>query len=314
MKYVNIFIGLCIFFSCVKPKKIEDVEEEDTVLSPSYSRFDITDNDEYELYQDNILSFKLNEASGVVSGRKNPDWVYIHEDSGNGNVVFVYDKSGNYKGYFALTGINNRDWEDIAIGPGPIEGETYIYVADFGDNNAGRSFVRILRFIEPKMDPSKNNLFTLSITDVDVLSYKYPDGPRDAEALLLDPLTKDLMIVTKREPRSHVYTLPYPQSTTTVTTAIFHGTLPFRRVLAGDISPDGKQLLLKDDGAIYRWFIEENNPVQTLFNQVPERLIYIPEVQGEAVGWDNDGKGYFTITEVDKHLVDPILYHYRKKE
>ncbi len=35
------------------------------------------------------------------------------------------------------------------------------------------------------------------LTDVDPLELAYPDGPRDAEALLVDPRTGDLIVITK---------------------------------------------------------------------------------------------------------------------
>ena len=40
-----------------------------------------------------------------------------------------------YLGAFTLTGATNVDWEDIAVGPGPAVGTSYLYVADTGNNN-----------------------------------------------------------------------------------------------------------------------------------------------------------------------------------
>ncbi len=285
------------------------------VLTPSYTRFDIqSEIDLFDLIDTNRISKVLQEVSGIVNGRKNTDVVYMHEDSGNSANVFVYDKKGNFKGIFSLVGINNRDWEDIAIGVGPIEGETYIYVADFGDNSAVRSSVRIYRFVEPELSiDDLASEFQKDISDYDIIEYQYPDGPRDAETLMLDALSKDLIIVTKREPFVHVYTLAYPQNLEVMNEAVFYGQLPLKRIVAGDISPDNTQLLLKDAGAIYLWNIEEDGPIKTMFNTIPERVKYIPEVQGEAVGWEHDGKGYFTISETDGGRAEPILYHYRLK-
>jgi hypothetical protein len=41
--------------------------------------------------------------------------------------------------------------------------------------------------------------------------FQYPDGSRDAETLLLDPLTKDIYVISKREFEDiRVYRAPYP--------------------------------------------------------------------------------------------------------
>ncbi len=286
---------------------------ENRIYEPVYSRFDPVDMSDFSLYDSNIISPIQYEISGVVSGRKNKKVVYMHEDSSNRIVVFVYDYEGRLLGELVLTGTINRDWEDIAIGPGPVDGINYIYIADFGDNRAVRQEVRIYRFPEPDL-PSANhdNPFKMNVDNVETITYKYPDGPRDAETLLLDKRTKDLIVITKREVNVHVYTLPYPQATEGYADVVFNGKLPFRTIVGGDISPDGNEILIKDYGAIYHWTIEDNDPVKTLFKQVPQKPAYIPEVQGESVGWNAEGSGYFTITEIDNHAVDPILYYYKR--
>lgn len=313
------FIVILLTLSTLACNK-DDVDNEGTSdqkheLEPSYTRFDIVvKSDRYELHSANIISRELDEISGIVNGRKNTSLVYVHEDSGNSASVYAYDKYGVFKGLFSLVGVNNKDWEDIAIGPGPIEGETYIYVADFGDNAAVRASVIIYRFPEPQLNENDfTSEFQKNITNFDIIEYQYPDGSRDAEALMLDTETKDLIIVTKREPFVHVYALPFPQKTDAVNKAIFYGNLPLKRIVAGDISPDNTQLLLKDYGAIYLWNIEENGPIRTMFNTIPEKVEYSPEVQGEALGWEHDGNGYFTISETDGGRAKPILYNYKIK-
>ena len=282
------------------------------VLEAEYTRFDVQDNTDFSLYDSNIIDYDLKEISGLVTGRKNQDVVYVHEDSSNRNVVFVYTKEAVHLGNIVLFGTTNRDWEDIAIGPGPIEGVNYIYVADFGDNNSVREWVRIHRFPEPDLPASDGEPFEIIVDDYETIKYQYPDGPRDAETLLLDPFTKDLFVVTKREVFVHVYQLPYPQANEGYSEIHFRGQLPLKTLVGGDISQDGQQILIKSYGTIYHWNVEDENPVNTLFSQTPTSVEYIPEVQGESVGWTSDGLGYFTITETDKHEAEPILYYYRK--
>lgn len=311
MKSLLILIALTAP-SCKKQKEEDDnTKQTNQILVPNYTRFEIENDNNYRLYQSHLINKPLREISGIISGNKNNKWVYVHEDSGNDNEMYIYNKSGKYQGYINLNGLKNNDWEDIAIGPGPVEGEKYIYIADFGDNNAVRKNISIVRFVEPNLSLLDSN-FVYQVNEYDVIAFEYPDGPRDAEALLINPITKDLIIVTKREANCHVYSLPYPQRTDQKNMAIFHGKLPFRRIVAGDMNRTGTKILLKDEGAIYLWNVE-NNPIETLFKQTPKKVNYTPEVQGEALGWDDDGQGYFHISETDNGRAEPILYHYRLK-
>lgn len=285
------------------------------VLEATYTRFEPQASERFRLVNDTLISKPLIEISGLVSGRKNPGVLYMHEDSGNPNKVSVYDTLGQYKGDIILSQILNRDWEDIAIGPGPIEGETYLYIGDFGDNRAQKEEVRIHRLVEPLLDLSGSSPFDLVIarTEVETILYQYPDGPRDAETLLLDPLTKDLVVITKREAGVHVYQLPFPQATEGYAEIHYRGRLPFRSIVGGDLSADGSQAVIKDYGAVYYWPDLSAGLIESLFGLRPEKTAYLPEFQGESIGFSPDARSYFTISETKNNpSFDPILYHYRR--
>ena len=66
------------------------------------------------------------------------------------------------------------DWEDIAI-----DGKT-IYIGDIGDNAAVRPSIVVYRVTEPALTAKSVNATTFTL--------RYPDGPHDAEALMVDPL------------------------------------------------------------------------------------------------------------------------------
>lgn len=311
--YRNIFLlalGCALIGACQKVNNFCGVCTYDTQHA-NYSRTEPTGSDEFELVNTPVLSAILIEASGVVSGRKNPGWVYLHEDSGNRNVVFVYDTLANFVGEIVLVGIQNRDWEDIAIGPGPVAGETYLYVADFGDNSGSRHDVMIHRLPEPVV-PQSDEPFKLLVEDFETITYQYPDGPRDAETLMIDPKTADLYVISKRDVMVQLYQLPFPQCTEGLATICFTGVLPFKTIVGGDISPNGDEILIKDYGRIYHWKGTADGITETMVSTIPHTVAYVPEVQGEAVGWTHNGDGYFTISEIKRHLADLILYHYRR--
>lgn len=313
--FFQMFIAGFISLSCSKTD--DDVigtgNTVPEIFEPQYTRLDPEVSHEFSLFNDNIITKNLIEVSGIVSGRKNKGVVYMHEDSGNRNVVFVFDTIGVFLGEIILVGVQNRDWEDIAIGPGPKPGVNYLYVGDIGDNRSGRPHLFIHRLEEPDFTADLQSPFRLEITDFETIKYVYPDGARDAETLMINMNTRDLIVISKREVNVHVYQLPYPQRTDGENADIyFRGKLPFRTIVGGDISPNGDEILIKDYGAVYHWQNASEDPIATLFEQAPKSVAYVPEVQGESVGWSWRGDGYFTITETEKIQADPILYHYKR--
>ena len=78
----------------------------------------------------------IDEASGIVASFKNENVFWTHNDSGNQNRIYAFNNEGQHLGVYTLQNCSARDWEDIAIGPGPDESQTYLYVGDIGDNSS----------------------------------------------------------------------------------------------------------------------------------------------------------------------------------
>lgn len=99
---------------------------------------------------------EIDEASGLVASRKNLGALWTHNDSGGDTKVYLLSDRGATQATYRLMGAKSRDWEDIAIGPGPVEDETYLYVGDIGDNNAHYSVKTVYRFVEPLASDSSS--------------------------------------------------------------------------------------------------------------------------------------------------------------
>ncbi|GAA4408297.1 WD40 repeat domain-containing protein [Nibrella viscosa] len=250
---------------------------------------------------------QIDEASGVVDSRSMPGNLWVEEDSGNPNDLVLLGHDGKIKGRVPVPNAQNRDWEDMAMGPGPQSGVNYIYLGDIGDNNAQYPTCTIYRLPEPKS-------LTDAVTQVDRITFRYPDGPRDAEALLLDPKTSDLWIVTKREENVHLYRLPYPQSTTDVITAQAYGAIPLvSGITGGDISPDGSEILLRTYLGVLYWKRQGNELLADVLQKRSYRTLpYRIEPQGEAVCFDRLGSGYFTLSERNNAAAVSLYYYPRK--
>ena len=247
----------------------------------------------------NPLSRKdLIEISGVAASRINPGVLYIQNDSGNPSQVYLTDGSGADRGTLSLPTVPNRDWEDIAVGPGPIAGKSYVYVGNIGDNDSKYSSVFVYRFVEPDLG-GKTSPVSLNISDIDIIELKYPDGPRNAETLMVDPLTKDIYIASKQSNSSHIYVSKFPQSTASVTTMKPVVQLYFNKATAGDISPDGTEILLRSTELIWYWKLPAGTGIAAGLLTKPQVAPYFNnEPQGEGIGFAADGSGYFTDTEV----------------
>ncbi len=262
-----------------------------------------------------LASGKIDEASGLAASRKYPGIFWTHNDSGDKDRIFAIDRNGNLVGEFELDGINVDDLEDICVGPGPEDGKSYIYVGDIGDNDAKRGKIYVYRIEEPDIDFDKVPL-DKKLKDIDEIKLDYPDGSRDAETLMIDPLTKDIYIVTKREENVRVYVAEYPQNTDKKNELLHIATLTIGNmgfegsgVVGGDISPDGLEIILKDYAQIYYYSRKTGEPLAEAFISDPAILPYIPEPQGEAVCWDVKNGGYYTLSE-SNFGIKPHLYYY----
>jgi hypothetical protein len=251
----------------------------------------------------------INEASGIAASRKNPGVLWTHNDSGDPNRVFAFNNHGQHLGVYYIDGAGARDWEDMAVGPGPDSGKQYLYIGEIGDNIAQFEIKYIYRVPEPDVDSSQTPVVT-TLYGTEIISYKYPDGNRDAETVMVDPITKDIYVVSKRESNVRVYRAPYPQSTTDTLTLEHKVTLDSTRITGGDISPSGLEVLIKTYFNIFYWYRE---PGQDLWEALEDEAIIVPyiwESQGEAVGWEpKEFGGYYTISE-ERLAIPAHLYFY----
>lgn len=263
----------------------------------------------------------LEEISGVAPSYKNPGYLWAEEDSGNPNQIQLISPQGATVGRFTLPALINRDWEDIATIRFKT-GQSYIYLAEIGDNAAGRgngmlhrlfnwtASKEIYRFPEPAITGRKLPV-TESITAVETITLILPNGPRDAEAMLVDPVTSELYVLTKGW-ESEVYQATCPPSVT-APLAMRHGlTLPFRKVTSAAISPDGSEILIRTYKQLFYYERRHGESVMTALRHTPRQIPLASEPQGEAISWLLDGSGYYSTSEQLKKERQLIYFYQRK--
>lgn len=268
-------------------------------------------------YQSRIVGYlqskQMTEISGIAASGVNPGLYYIHNDSGDTSRFFAILPTGELKSTIYFKGdpkerYGVHDCEDIAVGPGPVAGQSYVYLGDIGDNYSVRKYLTVYRMEEKTawMDDS------IAHAKAYPIHLKYPDGPKDAETLMVDPIEKLLYIVSKRQDSVTVYTTPllYKVNDTVTLTKrcklYFHGFKVFKWITAGDISKDGQQILLKSYTRVYYWRRQNNQPIWQAMLRKPLLLPYIQERQGEGICFTPDGDGYYTCSE---GVYTPIYYY-----
>lgn len=268
---------------------------------------------------------RLKEISGLVVSRKNPGVFWVHNDSGDVPVLYALDQSMSIQSMITVNGAKHIDWEDITHAT--IDQKNYLFIGDIGDNRALRKSITVYKVAEPDLTSQRPK-------EIDVLQsieLFYEDGARDAEALLYDTQTNELIVVTKRDQRSRVYAAALQNTQGSITTELkFVGTLqieplaidiPQMRsylhyITAADQHEDGS-VVIKNYFRTWRYTNPDRLPLKNLITQnKPQQLPYLLEQQGEAIGFGSDSNTYFTTSECaddgTSHIPQP-LYRYRLK-
>ncbi|MEU9109352.1 WD40 repeat domain-containing protein [Streptomyces xanthophaeus] len=177
---------------------------------------------------------RIKESSGLAASRIHAGVYWTHNDSDDGPYIYAVDSAtGRTVARVTLTGIGKpRDVEAVSLGP-----DGQLYVGDIGDNLDGSwDHVWIYRFQEPK----ELGDVTVKATQFTV---RYADGPRNAEALMVHPVTGRVYIASKNEDKGGLYEGPAELSTAVPN--VFRRVADLPWVTDGAFSPDGGRLALR---------------------------------------------------------------------
>lgn len=143
---------------------------------------------------------EIDELSGLAVSRADPGLLWGHNDSGNAAQLYRIGLQGEDLGRVTVPDALAGDWEDIAAfadARGPA-----LLIADVGDNLRFRSFVTLYGVRDGGRAQPLKLLWRLD--------FSFPDGPRDCEAIAVDPLSGEILLLTKRDDPPRLYTLPLP--------------------------------------------------------------------------------------------------------
>jgi hypothetical protein len=251
----------------------------------------------------------LTEISGIHAGVRNPGTWWVHNDSGDTARVFALDGNGAVRGTYSLTGATAVDWEDITVVAGPTPGSGTIYAADIGDNAHARTEIQLYRVAEPEV-PATGPAVTTALGGVDTLHLTYPDGPHDAETLMIDPVTGDVVIVTKLLGGGTVgvYRAPGPLAAGSTTRLTKVADLAYPSGLAnavtgGDVAADGSAVAIRTYGAVRVYNRAKDGTLWHAFDSPACSAPLPAELQGEAVGFNASATALVTVSEGAKPML-----------
>ena len=251
---------------------------------------------------------RITESSGLATASTG-DLVYTHNDSGDDGRVFAVGPDGRTRTTYVLPGVEPRDWEDMARGPDE-QGRSSLWIGDIGDNNAVRdNGLLVHRVLEPQ-PTDREEVTTEPPTS---FRLRYPDGPGDAETLLVHPRTGRLYVVTKPlAGTARVYAAPErldpgapnlleqvaeaPTQATGTPGGPGIGTLANYLVTAGDIAPDGSRVALRTYTDVYEWTVPGDD-VAAAFDGEPTVTPLPEQRQGEGLAYTPDGEAVLLSSE-----------------
>lgn len=226
------------------------------------------------------------ELSGLVLSPARRGVLWGVNDSGDRARVLALTPSGRLLADVAVTGAQNVDWEDIAAARGAL------YIGDIGDNLAARANVTVYRVPEPRPGAGATAPAGRAVL-------RYPDGAQDAEALLVDPSTGDLVIVTKAYGGTAGVYAAESSAVGATTTLRRTGTVslgPAEAVTAGDVSRDGRTVILRSYGQAFVFSRRRGEPVAAALRRRPcvAGAGLLGEGQGESIALEPGGQAFYT--------------------
>ncbi|XP_012946250.1 uncharacterized protein LOC106013922 [Aplysia californica] len=268
-----------------------------------------------------VTHHNIEETSGLAVSRVHADVIYAHNDKGDSSRFYAINiNGGNKLATFDIRHAQNYDWEDMAVGPcaddcaspgacsAEVRPKRYcLYLADTGDHDGAGAMNKIYMVREPSV------LRSGEVDLINTLQFSWTE--QDAETLMIDP-TGQLYVVSKiHGGRAVLAKIPSSAwgGPRVALDQAHSGTLKLTTShndpQGGDISPDGKEMLLVCEDDVYHYNVANLDYVKAVNSQIPQRIAsYSREHSTEAIAWSPNGSGFYTLPEGK----DEKLYFYPK--
>lgn len=255
-----------------------------------------------------LLDSQLDEVSGLAASHRHSDVLWLLDDGGNPARLFAVSRRGRKLATVAVEGVVKTDWEDLAAFD--LDGRHYLLIADTGDNGGLRKTLQLHVLEEPSRIEDGG-----TVRPAWSIAFRWPDGPRDVEAVTVDAVRGEILLISKKRQPPELFALPLQPA---------HGLQTARRVghLAGvpqasaedqrenpalarrrsqvtaaAVSPDRGTLavLTYHDLLLYRRRGDEDWAQTVARKPQTHELPWLP--QPEALDWARNGRALFATGE-----------------
>lgn len=255
---------------------------------------------------------QLIEASGMQASHARPGDFFLHNDDSQ-PLLYAIDASGKDLGVLEIVPAKNQDWEDLASVP--VGDGRWIVAGDIGDNWARRKSIKLYFAAEPRT--GANDRYSGHLDLQHWLVLRYPDGPRDCEAMAYDPVDDRILLLSKRDKPPRLYGVDLATALgqeeaeleflgpvhplrppTPADRAAWGGKTDWISQPTGfDISPDGNEAVVLTYRSLYRFRRAADEDWLDAMQRKPDELVGPPAPQNEAVAYSAGGEAIYVTTE-----------------
>lgn len=263
-----------------------------------------------------VTNRQLTEISGLAASHAHEDVLWAINDSGHPARLYAISRRGRLLARYDVDGARNIDWEDLASFE--LNGRHYLLVADTGDNGGRRHEFVLYVFEEPA------TLGDGRLKPAWTLRARWPDGPRDCEAVAVDAAIGQIVLISKKRVPPELFTLPLADPHGRTLEPRRRGRLTgvpqvsdeqrrkdpesarlFAQVTSADVSPDRSTLAVLTYGSVLFYRRQPAEDWAAAVARPPEAHNVPPIPQAEALTWSAGGAGLYASGEFHPA---PIFY------
>ncbi len=245
------------------------------------------------------------EASGLAASSTRSGVYFVVDDGRGVSSIAAVDSSGAAVATIEVAGMAAKNGEALAAGPCGDRPGRCLYIGDIGDNSAKRGAIVIYRIAEPSFSPPP-----VGAVPAAQWQYRYPQGPQDAESLLVTE-SGSVLVITKSAPGAGGVVPPHriyrgepgggvmelvgqftPPNPASRRQSLFTGT-----VVTDVTYANGRLLLLTYDEVIEYLAPKPGAHVEAFPSWRHHSLPAPEQIQSEGIALDPTGCGYAVASE-----------------
>lgn len=190
------------------------------------------------------------ETSGIAVSNRSADRLWLLNDSGCAAELLLITAGGADRGRLRITGVANRDWEDLTAFR--LNGKPYLLISDTGDNEGRYPTCKLHAVPEPPLPSGEARLDAATAPEW-TIEFRYSDGPRDCESVAVDTAENRILLLSKRTDPPVIYQVPLRPAKGSEVVAKPIGTTSVKPPRGFPIHPYGSQptgLAISPDGSM----------------------------------------------------------------